>query len=183
MYLMSDRIRRKIEGGNFGIDHLEPLEDAVPIFYNTSPSYYNGIAYDGGDYKTIGTSFEFGGLVDDESNNKTELLASLLNFLTDTSALVLEEQEVLPLTYALHQNYPNPFNPNTVIRFDLPRADKVELIIYDILGREVATLVSGELVSGIHEFVWNASNVSSGIYLYRLTSEQGIRARKLVLIK
>jgi len=171
------------DGGNFGIDHLEPLEDAVPIFYNTSPSYYNGIAYDGGDYKTIGTSFEFGGLVDDESNNKTELLASLLNFLTDTSALVLEEQEVLPLTYALHQNYPNPFNPNTAIRFDLPRADKVELIIYDILGREVATLVSGKLVSGIHEFVWNASNVSSGIYLYRLTSEQGVRAKKLVLIK
>lgn len=106
-----------------------------------------------------------------------------MNFLTDTSALVLEEQEVLPLTYALHQNYPNPFNPNTAIRFDLPRADKVELIIYDILGREVATLVSGDLVSGIHEFVWNASNVSSGIYLYRLTSEQGVRAKKLVLIK
>ena len=56
-------------------------------------------------------------------------------------------------------------------------------MIYDILGREVQTLVSGELVSGIHEFTWNASSVSSGIYFYRLSSEQGIRTRKLVVIK
>jgi hypothetical protein len=59
----------------------------------------------------------------------------------------------------------------------------VELMIYDILGRELETLVSGELVSGIHEFIWNASSVSSGIYFYRLSSEQGIRTRKLVVIK
>ena len=174
------------EGGNFGIDHLGPLEGAVPIFYNTSPNYYTGIAFDSGDYKTIGTSFEFGGLIDsnsDSSSTKTELLLSLLNFLTDTSSLILQQPSGLPLTYTLHQNFPNPFNPATTIRFDLPQAGEVELMIYDILGREVQTLVSGELVSGIHEFTWNASSVSSGIYFYRLSSEQGIRTRKLVVIK
>lgn len=170
-------------GGNFGIDHLEPKEGAVPIFYNTSPNYYTGIAYEGENYKTIGTSFEFGGLVEDASGERTGLLASLLNFLTDTTALTLEQPEGLPLVYALYQNYPNPFNPATTIRFDLPRTGKVELIVYDILGREVTTLVSGELGSGNHELIWDASHVSSGIYFYRLTSVQGISTKKLVVIK
>ncbi len=171
------------EGGNFSIDHLEPLEEAVPVFYNTSPNYYAGIAYDGGDYKTIGASFEFGGLVDGEGGNKTELLASLLNFLTDTSGLALQQPEGLPLTYALHHNYPNPFNPVTTIRFDLPKTVDIQLVIYDILGREVEELVSGQLVSGEYKVVWDATNFASGIYFYRLSSEQGTRTRKLVVIK
>lgn len=95
----------------------------------------------------------------------------------------IAEGGVLPEQLALHQNYPNPFNPATTIRFALPHAGEVDLIVYDILGREVETLVSGKLVSGIHEFVWDASEAASGIYLYRLTLEQGIRMRKLVVIK
>lgn len=94
-----------------------------------------------------------------------------------------EELVIIPTDFHLHQNFPNPFNPATTIHFDLPNAGKVELIVYDILGREIATLIDKELMAGYYRVVWDAPNVSSGIYFYRLTSEQGTRTRKLVVLK
>ena len=76
--------------------------------------------------------------------------------------------ESVPLTYALMQNFPNPFNPSTQINFDLPFAGHVSLIIYDVLGREVARLASGFHQAGHHSVTWNASRQSSGVYFYRL---------------
>jgi Secretion system C-terminal sorting domain len=71
--------------------------------------------------------------------------------------------------YDLSQNYPNPFNPSTTIRFGLPTAGNVSLIVYDVLGREVTTLVKGTLDAGYHTATWNASSVASGVYFARLT--------------
>ncbi|MCH8013012.1 MAG: T9SS type A sorting domain-containing protein [Candidatus Marinimicrobia bacterium] len=86
------------------------------------------------------------------------------------------------------KNYPNPFNPNTTISFDLSEARNVELVIYDILGREVITLISSQHIAGQHKGVWNASNVASGVYFYRLVVRQdGIlsykETKKLVVLK
>ncbi len=95
----------------------------------------------------------------------------------------------LPLTFALHQNFPNPFNSTTTIHFDLPEAADVQLVIYDILGRKVEILVSDQLVSGKYEVVWDASNVVSGVYFYRLTINNssagsfGQITKKMVLLK
>ncbi|RPI17259.1 MAG: T9SS C-terminal target domain-containing protein [Ignavibacteriae bacterium] len=83
----------------------------------------------------------------------------------------------------LNDNYPNPFNPTTSFSFYLPAASKVKLVIYDNIGREVASLVDGFLESGTHKFNWNAANFSSGIYFYKLVATGFEQTRKMVLIK
>ncbi len=72
----------------------------------------------------------------------------------------------VPVKYSLEQNYPNPFNPSTMIRFSLPQANKVSLVVYNLLGQKVATLVDKELTAGTHEVDFNAANLSSGVYFY-----------------
>ena len=76
------------------------------------------------------------------------------------------------MDYVLFQNYPNPFNPNTKIEFELPKNENVKLIIYDLLGREVNTLVNDNLSAGKHEAVFDGLNLSSGIYFYKLETEK-----------
>ncbi len=88
-----------------------------------------------------------------------------------------------PKEYALHQNYPNPFNPTTVIEFVLPTADNVSLKIYDVLGREVATLLNERRNAGVHRVSFNATNLSSGTYFYRLQSGKFTQTRKMILVK
>jgi hypothetical protein len=89
----------------------------------------------------------------------------------------------IPHEYKMYQNYPNPFNPTTKIRFDLPKTSNTKLIIFDILGKEVATLVNQNLSPGKYEVEWNASSLGSGIYFYRLSTENFSAVKKLVLIK
>lgn len=89
----------------------------------------------------------------------------------------------LPLSFSLHQNYPNPFNPSTIISFELPNSSVVKLTIYNFLGKEIATLVNKTLSPGKYEFEWNARNLSSGIYFYRLEAAEFIETRKMVLLK
>ena len=88
----------------------------------------------------------------------------------------------MPSAYALMQNFPNPFNPTTTIRYDLPRATKVSLKVYDVLGREVATLAHDHLNAGHYQVQWNA-NVASGIYFYRLQTEEFVETKKMILLK
>jgi hypothetical protein len=85
--------------------------------------------------------------------------------------------------FKLNQNYPNPFNPTTTISFQLPQREFVTLKIYDTLGREVRKLVDKELKQGKYEVDFNASNLSSGIYFYRLQSDSFISTKKLILLK
>ncbi len=89
----------------------------------------------------------------------------------------------VPGKFALYQNYPNPFNPVTKIKFDIPKSSNAKLVIYDVLGREVTTLVNEQLKPGSYEVDWNAANYSSGIYLYKLITAEFNEIRKMVLIK
>ncbi|MFQ5649378.1 MAG: FG-GAP-like repeat-containing protein [bacterium] len=93
----------------------------------------------------------------------------------------------LPTSFQLQQNYPNPFNPTTTIRYDLKSKAHVELVVYDILGREVATLVDKTQNAGSYGFEWNAANLPSGVYIYRIQisaeSEHFGHDRKLLLLK
>jgi photosystem II stability/assembly factor-like uncharacterized protein len=89
----------------------------------------------------------------------------------------------VPSAYQLGQNYPNPFNPSTKISFSLPKSDFVKLTVFDLLGREVTSLVKEELKPGTYEVDWNASNYPSGVYFYKLTSGNFTETKKMILIK
>ena len=89
----------------------------------------------------------------------------------------------LPVHFALLQNYPNPFNPTTEIGFALPTASDVRLDVFNTLGQTVATLVDGPLEAGEHTLLWDASNMASGVYFYRLTTGAFAETKKMVLLK
>lgn len=89
----------------------------------------------------------------------------------------------VPTDYALSANYPNPFNPSTEIRFALPEAAQVSLVVYDVTGREVATLVDQPMGAGEHSTMWNASSLPSGTYLYRLTAGDFTQTKSMILMK
>jgi len=89
----------------------------------------------------------------------------------------------IPSTYQLFQNFPNPFNPSTTISFQVPVRGFVSLSVFDVLGREVATLVSQEMELGRHSVVWDASAFTSGTYFYRLQSGNHVETKKLILLR
>lgn len=89
----------------------------------------------------------------------------------------------IPVTVALNQNYPNPFNPTTQISYDLPQTADVRLEVYDLVGRQVATLVNQTMEAGSHSVNFDASNLSSGVYIYRLNAGNMVLSRKLTVIK
>ena len=93
------------------------------------------------------------------------------------------DHEVIPKSFTLHQNYPNPFNPITTLRYDLPQESDVTLTIYDITGRMVQTLVNELQQSGMKKVIWNASDVSSGVYIYRIQAGNFTQTRKMILLK
>jgi hypothetical protein len=80
-------------------------------------------------------------------------------------------------------NYPNPFNPSTTISYHLTQSSFVKLTVFDILGREIATLVNGMVESGLHQAVFDASKLSSGMYFYKLTTDEFTQVRKMLLMK
>lgn len=94
-----------------------------------------------------------------------------------------------PTTFALDQNFPNPFNPSTTIYYQLPKDSRVGLKVFDLLGREVSTLVNEDRPAGYHDAKWNAANVASGVYFYRMEAKpldggQGFQqVKKLMVVK
>ena len=89
----------------------------------------------------------------------------------------------LPGEFSLAQNYPNPFNPKTRIEFSLPADAKVVIKVFNILGEEVASLVDRALEAGYQSVDWDAANMPSGIYLYRITAGSFSASRKMLLLK
>ncbi|MEO8514371.1 MAG: choice-of-anchor D domain-containing protein [Ignavibacteria bacterium] len=89
----------------------------------------------------------------------------------------------IPEKFALYQNYPNPFNPETQIKFDIPRASNVKISVYDIIGREVSVLVNSKMEPGVYNASWNASPYASGVYFYRLTADDFVSVKKMVIVK
>jgi hypothetical protein len=89
-----------------------------------------------------------------------------------------------PVTeYALAQNYPNPFNPTTTIKYQIPNAGYVSLKIYDVLGAEVMTLVNTTQAKGRYEVNFDASQLASGVYIYRIQSNDYVASKKMMLLK
>jgi hypothetical protein len=89
----------------------------------------------------------------------------------------------VPTCYALEQNYPNPFNPSTVIGYQLPMSGSVTLKVYDVIGREVATLVNEQKDAGYYKATFNAAKFSSGVYFYRMSAGSYTSVKKLLVMK
>ena len=100
-----------------------------------------------------------------------------------TTSLPENSDSYQPEKYFLGQNYPNPFNPSTRIRFTIPKDVNVKLIIYDIFGREVCILLNEKRSAGNHQVKWNANNYASGIYFYKIITEDFTLMRKMLFIK
>ncbi len=99
-----------------------------------------------------------------------------------TYSQVIEVQN-LPISFSLSQNYPNPFNPSTIIKYSVPQNGNIELEVFNILGQRVAELVNKEVKAGNYEVRFDASDLASGIYLYRIKAGDYIQARKMILLK
>ena len=93
--------------------------------------------------------------------------------------LILE----LRLNITLAQNYPNPFNPTTKIEFSIPKSSRVRISVYNSLGEKVETLINSNLSAGEHSITFKGNNLASGIYIYKLISDNIVRVRKMMLLK
>jgi len=93
------------------------------------------------------------------------------------------ESSATPTKFAVYQNYPNPFNPTTGIKFDVPKNTFVTLKVYDVLGKEVATLIKEEREAGSYNVDWNASFYPSGVYFYKLESKGFSETKRMLMIK
>jgi hypothetical protein len=111
--------------------------------------------------------------------------AKIENYIYGDTTLLGTNPEIdeLPAEYKLYQNYPNPFNPVTTIKYSVTKTSKISLVVYDILGREIATLVNEEKLSGNYTVQFNASNFSSGVYFYVLRADNFVDSKKLILLK
>jgi predicted GH43/DUF377 family glycosyl hydrolase len=130
----------------------------------------------------ISASSRFSGVF----NLNFEIMSDGWTYWTDKiSQAITGIDEVMhtPINYNLFHNYPNPFNPSTIIKYQIPASGLVTLKIYDILGNEVATLVNEEKAAGIYKIKFNASNLASGVYFYRITARNFFSTKKFILLK
>jgi hypothetical protein len=177
--------RAELNGGlAFRRDSLDNLE-SVTLYLGQVPilefSIDTSQIYWAVDY--TGTKIERGVLIRKEKlfffNPATGALVGT-TVITDVSR---DETVGIPSTFALHQNYPNPFNPSTTISYDLPVRARVKLVIYNLLGQEVATLVNGEQEPGRYNVKFDARGLPSGIYFYRLEAGKFVDVKKMILVK
>jgi hypothetical protein len=142
----------------------------------------------GGTYRSGGGQFVFISgrpyrFINQELRSNSEYI--LENFFGESKIAGIDEQDVIniPKKYELYQNYPNPFNPMTIINYELPITNKVELYIYNLLGQRVATLVSKKQNAGVYNVEWDGSEFPSGIYYYRIKAGNFVDVKKMILLK
>lgn len=100
-----------------------------------------------------------------------------------TPDLVSVKDDEIPIKYYLYQNYPNPFNPTTTIKYSLPESGGVKIYLLDVLGNNLGELLNSKQKSGVHKIEFNAKNLSSGVYFYRIESNNFVQTKKMILLK
>ena len=108
---------------------------------------------------------------------------SKLKVIFENESLPAESNNIIPAEYSLLQNYPNPFNPTTQLEFGISKLGFVSLKVYDILGKEVKTLVNEIKPAGTYNIVFDGSSLSSGVYFYRLESAEFVDIKRMILVK
>ncbi len=139
------------------------------------------------DYIDNSVMFRFR-MVTDGSTVRDGVYIDDFEIVWDTQTDIQDDGNQLPSEFSLAQNYPNPFNPTTMIKFEIPRTSEVELVVYDILGQKVQTVVSETMEAGTHEAIWNGADdngneVASGMYFYKLTAGDHTQLKRMTLIR
>ena len=178
---------------------LSELMDNFLLVYNNETDGELIVAASGG--TPDGETGSFGTFTFNVSENfNDETVVSITNMrwnegdvIADAASMTVSyalgvDGELFPNEFSLHQNYPNPFNPVTTLRYDLPELTHVNIIIYDMLGRKIRTLINEQQDPGYKSLIWNATNdygkpVSAGIYLYQIQAGEYIQTKKMVLLK
>lgn len=169
-------------GLNNFIDHITPESNGVLIFRNVNPEYGTGVSFKNETYKTIGTSFEFAGLIDQEGSTKDEVMAEILYFFGINYAWTDIENNTL--SNIDFKAYPNPATKKVTIQLSLDQSYEVNLSIFDLTGRKIIDLYNEErLSSGSHYFNWNTTGVEPGIYFYKLNIGSNSVARKIIVTR
>jgi M6 family metalloprotease-like protein len=185
-----------VSGGNGAKNQTSPDELLVDttlanpsfIWNSKTGTSYGGVWYENTSTgaKVVFWSFGFEAINDSSAgaNSKAQALNAVLNYLDGvTDVPVYTFDAGTPKQYALQTNYPNPFNPVTIIAYSLPTESNVTLTVYDMIGKEVATLVNGKQTAGDYSVAFDASRLSSGVYMYRLQSGSFAQTKKMVLLK
>ncbi len=183
-----------------GSTFTKQVDVTAPYIYSISADGANVFisAWNGGIYYHMGateSSWKQLGLVGFDIStvyyNGAKLFAGTSDgkvYVNDKPTSVNEFNNNIPVSYSLEQNYPNPFNPSTIIKFSVAEESNVKLVIFDALGKEVATLVNSELKPGSYSLIWNATDnngkkLSSGVYFYRIEAGKFSKTLKMMLLK
>ena len=182
----------ELEGKVPGVGYIDSLMAGEVIYtfhsdYDTSSCEAKPVAfrYLGDDWQVVYFDFP---LYFIQESQATELLHKTLSDLGMPPTSVEDKEGEVVSSFSLQQNFPNPFNPETVIRYSLPRESQVRIDVYNILGQKVRTLVDRKEMAGPKSVTWDGENergeqVSSGIYFYRLETEESAQTRKMLLLK
>lgn len=182
---IADGMEFLFTGENSYIDQIAEIPPAQMMFMNSSPSFGAAVSYDAGTYRTVGLSFEFGGLSDGEKS-KDDLMIRILEFFGITG-IWTEVDDYVTGSGPEAGSYPNPFTESTVIRFTTMEESHVSLGIYDMNGRLVNELIDSRVTGGTHEVIWNGCNpsgkrVAEGMYFYKLNVGKKQISGKLMLM-
>lgn len=175
---------------NLSVDSLVTVQGDVTVSFNANMSLSNDIAMTSGSTITLAST---DGITTISSADGVQTIgvagtggSAKMVAGGGSGGPITPDTEVVisrPGRYHLSQNYPNPFNPVSVIRYELPMESEVLLEVYDILGRRVAVLVSEMKQAGVHQVSWDATNMASGLYIYRLRAGDFIQSRQMMLVK
>ncbi len=192
IYVDSSKTSELLDYHLRGIESIFPNSEGTAIYlYETYFDTTNnlgklkgkpvGVEYLGTDHKSVVLSFPLYYMNFDQAKALIENI--LINKFKEVTDVNEEQSSSVPTGFALIQNYPNPFNPSTVISYQLPFGSHTTLKVYNVLGKEIVTLVDEEKPAGIYEVEFNAKGLSSGVYFYKLQAGNSVETKKMILLR
>lgn len=146
------------------------------------PDEHSGVrAIHGMSGKVVFTTFGFETIA--QADRRTAFAERIINWLDSPVGVDENEPNNIPESFELQQNFPNPFNPSTTIKYNIPQTSFVSIKVYDLIGKEIATIVNEVKQSGIHQVSFNGENLSSGVYFYKMSAGEHTVVKKMNLLK